>query len=179
MSAVTIDLTTMLAMAIPLGAGLVAWAYRQGQAQTRVEERVNWLCARYAEDHDTAVPWEEPIADGGRPMTDGGKDRGLLARLSSPNESDTEYGGFLSYAGEWHALAVGLSVGFGAGVAGRPEVAAGVVGAAFGLPALTNGVKLRGRFAVKELRREPWYGAGAALIGYAVGAVIAGTPLPV
>jgi hypothetical protein len=68
MTAVTIDLTTMLATFGTLGAGLVAWSYRQARTQTRVEERVNWLCSRYAEDHDTAVPWEEPITDGGFPV---------------------------------------------------------------------------------------------------------------
>ena len=172
MTVVTLNVTELVVAFLAGGGAVAAWAYRQASQQTRLSERVNWLCARYAEDHDTTVPWSEPI-------TDGGRDRGILARLSSPRESDTEYGGFLSYAGEWHALAVGLSVGFGAGVAGRPEVAAGVIGVAFGLPALSNGIKLRGRLAVEELRREPWYGAGAALIGYAVGAVIAGTPLPV
>jgi hypothetical protein len=68
MTAVTVDLTTVVTTTALIGAGAVAWSVRQARTQTRVEERVNWLCARYAEDHDTAVPWEEPIADGGFPV---------------------------------------------------------------------------------------------------------------
>lgn len=33
---------------------------------TRLEQKVSWLCTRYAEDHESAVDWSgSPIADGG------------------------------------------------------------------------------------------------------------------
>ena len=58
----------MLGIAGTLGAGVVAWAIREERSRTRVEERLNWLCVRYAEDHDEAVPWSEPLTDGGFPV---------------------------------------------------------------------------------------------------------------
>lgn len=67
MTVVTVDLTTMLAASIGVGAAIVAWATRQARRQTRLTERVNWLAARYAADHDHAVPWDEPVTDGGFP----------------------------------------------------------------------------------------------------------------
>lgn len=68
MTVVTIDLTTLLVATATIGAGAVAWSVRQAREQTQMKERINWLCARYANDHDTTVPWEEPIADGGYPV---------------------------------------------------------------------------------------------------------------
>lgn len=72
MTVVTVDLTTMLALVGTLGAGVVAWEIREERSRTRVEERLNWLCVRYAKDHDDAVPWSEPLTDGGEAVTDGG-----------------------------------------------------------------------------------------------------------
>ena len=93
-------------------------------------------------------------------------------------ESDTPRPGFLSYAGEWHALAVGLGAGIAAGTTGRWELAAVVVAVALGLKA----GKVKGADpsapVVGEVRREPWYGLGGVVIGVVFGVLVAGTPLP-
>ncbi|PSP38294.1 hypothetical protein BRC71_06365 [Halobacteriales archaeon QH_7_65_31] len=92
-------------------------------------------------------------------------------------EGDTARGGFLSYAGEWHSLAVGLAAGFAAAATGRWELAAIPVALAFGLEA----VKLPGADpsapVVGEVRREPWYALGGDTIGVAVGLLVVGTGL--
>jgi hypothetical protein len=67
MTTVTVNLTTILVSAVAVGASVTAWAVRQARRQTRLAERMNWLIARYARDHDHAVPWDEPITDGGFP----------------------------------------------------------------------------------------------------------------
>lgn len=92
-------------------------------------------------------------------------------------EGDTARGGFLSYAGEWHSLAVGLAAGIGAGTTGRWELAAAVVALALGL----QSGKMTGADPsaplVGEVRREPWYGLGGVVIGIAAGVLLAGTSL--
>jgi len=89
-----------------------------------------------------------------------------LQRKSAATEAETEYNGFLSYAGEFHAATIGLTAGFAGGVVGSPLPAASVAATAFGLSVASGGLsRLKGRKVVAELRREPWYGAGAALVG--------------
>jgi len=68
MSGVTVDITTLLVGCATLAAGTVAYAVRRERESARVAERVNWLVARYAADHEHAAPWEEPVTDGGFPV---------------------------------------------------------------------------------------------------------------
>jgi len=93
-------------------------------------------------------------------------------------EQDTPRGGFLSYAGEWHSLAVGLGAGIAAGTTGRWELAAVVVALALGMEA----GKVKGADpsapVVGEVRREPWYGLGGVVIGVVFGVLVSGTSLP-
>lgn len=110
-------------------------------------------------------------------------------RYSRKHESGTEYDGALSYAGEFHALALGLAVGFASIASGAPQVAAGVVLATLGLRgsghfarALAKiGKKTEDATALGELRREPWYAVGGVVIGGSGGAgvlVYLGRPVP-
>lgn len=89
-------------------------------------------------------------------------------------EQDTKRPGFLSYAGEWHALAVGLAAGLAAGTTGRWELAAAVVAVALGMQA----GKVKGAdpsvAMVGEVRSEPWYALGGVVIGSVAGLVLPG-----
>jgi len=105
-------------------------------------------------------------------MTDWRRILRFFKRRSAPNEDASEYNGFLSYAGEWHALVIGLSTGFTAAVLARPVLLAGLFGVALGIKGIQR-VKFRGRGVVHELRREPWYACGGGLLAY----VAAGGPL--
>lgn len=90
--------------------------------------------------------------------------------MDAPTESNSERNGFLSYAGEWHALAVGVAIGAWAAYAGRPELVALVAGVAvLGRGAERLNRFVGGRFALHELKREPWYSFGGAVIGFAAG----------
>lgn len=71
-------------------------------------------------------------------------------------ESDTEYDGFFSYAGEWHSAIVGLAIGLFAPY----ELIALAIGVALG-EQVKSGSK-----ALSEFRSEPWYGLGLMIIGY-------------
>ena len=92
-------------------------------------------------------------------------------------EKDTKRPGFLSYAGEWHALAVGLAAGLAAGTTGRWELAAAVVAVALGMQA----GKVKGAdpsvAMVGEVRSEPWYALGGVVIGTTLGVILARTPV--
>jgi hypothetical protein len=100
----------------------------------------------------------------------------LARRYSRKTEKQTEYDGFLSYAGEYHSLTLGLSVGFSSAVTQAPEVAATVVLVALGYKsasAMPNvGKKREKSSVVGEIRREPWYAAGGVLLGFAAGLVV-------
>lgn len=89
-----------------------------------------------------------------------------LKERSKPTEDASEPGGFLSYAGEWHALIIGLGVGFTAGVTGTPLVLASMIAVALGVSGLDGIKSFRGRGVTNELRREPWYAVGSGLIAY-------------
>jgi hypothetical protein len=113
----------------------------------------------------------------------------LAYRYSRKHETGTDYNGALSYAGEFHALALGLAVGFASIASGAPQVAAGVVLATLGLRgsarfsrALSKiGKKKENSTALGEMRREPWYAVGGVIIGMAFGAgvlVLVGQPVP-
>ncbi len=97
-------------------------------------------------------------------------------RLSRKREKGTEYDGFLSYAGEWHSLTLGLSVGASSAITGAPEVAATTALVALGYKsksAMPNvGKKKEKASVVGEIRREPWYATGGIVLGFVAGAAI-------
>ena len=66
---------------------------------------------------------------------------------------------------ERHAAILGLVTGVVAAVAGAPELLVGVVATVLGLAEVARSRALR------ELRREPWYGLGMLAVGY-VGTVV-------
>ncbi|WP_323192859.1 hypothetical protein [Halostella sp. PRR32] len=100
-----------------------------------------------------------------------------VRRRSQPSEAAGEYDGVLSHVTEVHALLIGLASGFAAGVAGSPEMAAAVAAAAIGIqiPGLTA-AKFRGKKALREIRKEPWYAVGGTPIGYLVAMVATSLP---
>lgn len=104
--------------------------------------------------------------------SDSSRSRALVARLvaflglqgmDAPTEDASERDGFLSYAGEFHASLVGLGAGVAAALLGRPELLGLVILVALGVEGVG---RFQGRHVGHELRREPWYGIGAALISY-------------
>lgn len=90
-------------------------------------------------------------------------------RRSAPTEEDTEYNGFLSYAGEFHALTIGLSVGASSAVLETPEVAATIVLVSLGVKGKDSVKNRLESDVVHEIRRESWYSCGGVGIGYGVG----------
>jgi len=104
--------------------------------------------------------------------TDSDGSRALVARLlallgltgmDAPTEEDSERDGFLSYAGEVHSVVAGGGAGIAAALLGRPELLGVVIAVALGVEGANQ---FRGKGVVNELRREPWYGIGAAVISY-------------
>lgn len=158
---VTVSADTVVVAAVTLAAAVGAFLYQQARQQTRLSERVNWLCNRYAADHDTTVPWDDPIADGGPEVrADGGIDP------DAPTESASRYDGFLSYAAEWHATALGLAAGFMVGALGSRELLAATV------PYAAGRATARGDAHLRDIGEEPAYFAGAAFVGALVGAAV-------
>jgi len=76
----------------------------------------------------------------------------------APSESASEYDGFLSYAGEYHALAVGALAGGVYAATGDAAVAAGL------WAIVTGGRKVSGHLA--DARDEVAYTAGGAVLGF-------------
>lgn len=70
-------------------------------------------------------------------------------------------GSFLSTHSERHAAIIGFVVAFSLGMQGLVAIVtvALVIGGAD---------KLKNKKAVRELRQEPWYGIGAAFLGFVV-----------
>ncbi|MFC7131647.1 MULTISPECIES: hypothetical protein [Salinibaculum] len=100
----------------------------------------------------------------------------LAYRLSRKTEKQTENDGFLSYAGEWHSLTLGLSVGGSSAITGTPEIAATVAMVALGYKgasAMPNvGKKKEKASVVGEIQREPWYATGGVVLGFVGGLLI-------
>lgn len=99
---------------------------------------------------------------------------------SRGKESETPRDGFLSYAGEFHSLAVGIAVGSYAGINDNPELVAAMIGVSLGLASgssaarrIKKALKMVGgggfKNALAEVRREPWYSLGGLAVGYTVG----------
>jgi hypothetical protein len=94
-------------------------------------------------------------------------------------EEDTEYGGVLSYTGEWHALTVGIATGILSAafwLTGSPVTAALTIAmlatVSFGYESKARriGIKIpemKSNKARRSVRREPWYalGGGVASLG--------------
>lgn len=105
--------------------------------------------------------------------------RRLIAALkdaASPTEDGSERGGLLSYAVEWHALAIGAAVGFAAVTTGQYQLAAGVIAVAFGLNRARTRVTEEVAF---QIRREPWYFVGGLALGGALAVLVGVGTLPV
>lgn len=85
----------------------------------------------------------------------------VLRSSDAPTESESDRDGVLSYAAEWHALEIGLAVGFLAAVSGEWHLALLVATVALGVR------KAQGK-TLREVAREGWY----ALSGLFVGAII-------
>ena len=84
-----------------------------------------------------------------------------LAGADAATEADSEYDGLLSYASENHAAILGFVVCYTLGLPGLGMVVATALG-------LARWKQISNRKAVRELRKEPWYGIGAGFLGYLV-----------
>jgi hypothetical protein len=82
-------------------------------------------------------------------------------------EAGTDRDGVLSYAGEWHALIVGLAAGFVALQTGFEMLLVVVAAAALGIEAGKRAGSTSTVKALGEVRREPWYALGGLLVGAA------------
>lgn len=89
-------------------------------------------------------------------------------------EGATGRDGLLSYAGEWHALLIGLGAGFASAAAGRYDLAVAVVAVALGgSGAEAAKRKLQGKDVVAETSAEPWYSIAGVGLGVVVAAALA------
>lgn len=93
----------------------------------------------------------------------------LVIDAAKPTERQSDRDGFLSYAIEVHALAIGAGVGFTAVTTGTPQLAAGVISVALGLN--------RGRVQLNptvtaDIRREPAYFIGGLGLGASVAVLV-------
>lgn len=82
-----------------------------------------------------------------------------------PTEDSTERDGVLSYAGEWHALAIGFAVGF-ASVVPIPKVRK------FVFEIVGLGGDMTRTKAFKEAKSESWYAFGGMALGTVWGVLI-------
>ena len=105
-----------------------------------------------AERNAPKAPWNVP--------GDGLVDRlgTWLAGMDAPTEADTDYDGLLSYASEAHASIIGFVAAFSLGIPGVAIVVASALG-------LKRWEQISTRKALRELRKEPWYGIGSAFRG--------------
>lgn len=99
----------------------------------------------------------------------------------APRESDTERDGFLSYATEWHSLAIGSASGLVGGLTyGTPTepvglaIMAAVVATALGL---SVGKRLSKK-AAREVSKEPWYAVGALVVLFVFSILLQAAPTP-
>lgn len=94
--------------------------------------------------------------------------RALLRRMQTGDEGETGFDGFLSHAGEWHMLAVGLIIG-GFSALTTPYIAVLFILAAMGLIPVAAGYEAAGVTppkTLRELRSEPHYLIGGVGLGY-------------
>jgi len=102
----------------------------------------------------------------------------FLKKRSGGTESDTDYNGVFSYAGEWHAFLIGIGAGIVAVYTNQPLVGVGVIGVALGVKGIGKlAGPLDGKNVVHEIKREPWYAIGGTLLGWTVAGVYTGAAL--
>jgi len=102
-------------------------------------------------------------------MTDGPSPFDGVDGLDMPDsgdEEDTERDGFLSYAGEWHAMALG----FGVGLTGTKALIGLFIAFVFGI----GTEKLRMSPHLKDAAEESAYSVGGVGIGLAVNVLLFG-----
>jgi len=100
-----------------------------------------------------------------------------MSCLDAPTEEDSKRNGAFSYAGEYHAFAIGVGAGAVAALGTNPELAAAVVAVALGGSGVEAARKrLQGKKVVAEVSREPWYAIGGVALGYAIGLGIGALP---
>jgi hypothetical protein len=83
----------------------------------------------------------------------------------APTEDGTERDGFLSYAKEWHALAIGFGAGLAGSATGRWELLAVVAMLALGL----GGASRVSKTVAINVKKEPWYALGGLIFGAVLG----------
>ena len=100
------------------------------------------------------------------------------------SEEDTERDGFLSYAGEWHALILGIGVGLTGSMALVGLFTAWVLGKCHLVELLYGGVKskvtgcpFKQSGHMKDAAKEPGYAIGGILFGLFLNGVFIGYSL--
>lgn len=88
-----------------------------------------------------------------------------MAGPDSTRESETKRDGFLSYAGEWHASAIGAGVGLAVSMTGKMEFLVLLLTILFTRKALSNS-------HLRDARKEIAYTLGFLLAGAILGTVL-------
>jgi len=94
----------------------------------------------------------------------------LAKSLSRSKEKYTDRGGFLSYAGEFHALIIGLGVGVYSALTGDIALLIFMLSIALGT-SWSGFIAKRYNIPKKisgEVKREPWYTIGGIIVAYIV-----------
>jgi hypothetical protein len=81
-----------------------------------------------------------------------------IKNAGSVNESGSSRDGFLSYAGEYHATALGAAAGFMFGALGSRELLAAMI------PYAAGRATGRGDSHLRDIGKEPAYFAGAVVV---------------
>jgi hypothetical protein len=89
----------------------------------------------------------------------------LVAGAGATSEKESDRDGLLSWSGEYHALEIGLAVGFLAGVSGRWELAVLVATVALGARKAQDKT-------LREVAHEGWYALSGLLVGAVIGVKI-------
>lgn len=89
----------------------------------------------------------------------------LLRASGASSEEETDRNGLLSWSGEYHALEIGLAVGFLAAVSGRWELAVLVATVALGARKAQDKT-------LREVAHEGWYALSGLLVGAVIGVKI-------
>jgi len=104
----------------------------------------------------------------------------FIKSSSGPSERATERDGLLSYAGEWHAVALGGGLGVYAALTQDPQLMVALLGLSLGLGSAGEARRQLRKALSKiggdgessglgQVVREPWYSAGAGLAGWLIG----------
>lgn len=129
-------------------------------------------------DDDTTEEAGTPLGE----MFDGMERPTNIEIPDGKTEADTERDGLLSYAGEWHALILGI----GAGATYSPTLVGMFLAYVFGkchllgiLSPGSTGEKcpLKETGHMEDAAKEPGYSIAGVLLGLALNAIFIGTPL--